>query len=146
MDGGFFKYPLVLVIPCYCGSFSALFQFFNERLQGFFCLHPGEELNAYAICVSNLDISLIESMLYSQISMTPSRILRLSSCEVDHKEVNGYSIEIKQAAIPDIRMARHMSILEKAEGYKVGVKTILAQVDHYYLLAEDILVCPIKDI
>jgi len=57
-----------------------------------------------------------------------------------------YPIEIKQAAIPDIRMARHMSVLEKAEGYNVGVKTILAQVDHYYLLAEDILVCPIKDI
>lgn len=57
-----------------------------------------------------------------------------------------YPIEIKQAAIPNIKMTRHMSVLEKAKGFKVGLKTILAQVDRYYLLAEDTLVCPIKDI
>jgi hypothetical protein len=39
-----------------------------------------------------------------------------------------------------------MSVLEKAKGYKVGLKTVLAQVDRYYMLAEDTLVCPIKDI
>lgn len=57
-----------------------------------------------------------------------------------------YPIEIKQSAVPNIRMTRHMSVLEKAQGFKVGLKTILAQVDRYYLLAEDTLVCPIKDI
>jgi hypothetical protein len=39
-----------------------------------------------------------------------------------------------------------MSVLEKAKGFKMGTKTILAQVDRYYLLEEDSLVCPIKDI
>lgn len=57
-----------------------------------------------------------------------------------------YPIEIKQSAAPDIKMTQHMSVLEKAKGYKVGPKTVLAQVDRYYMLAEDTLVCPIKDI
>ena len=43
-------------------------------------------------------------------------------------------------------MTRHMAILEKAQGFTLGLKTILAQVDRYYLLSEDTLVCPIKDI
>lgn len=43
-------------------------------------------------------------------------------------------------------MTKHMSVLEKAQGFKLGLKTILAQVDRYYLLSEDTLVCPIKDI
>lgn len=57
-----------------------------------------------------------------------------------------YPIEIKQSIIPDKRMTRHMSVLEEAQGFHVGLKTILAQVDRYYLLTEDTLVCPIKDI
>ncbi len=57
-----------------------------------------------------------------------------------------YPIEIKQAAVVDKRITRHMSVLEKARGFEVGIKTILAQVDRYYLLADDTIVCPIKDI
>ena len=57
-----------------------------------------------------------------------------------------YPIEIKQAAIPNLKMARHMAVLDKAQGFTVGLKTILAQVDRYYLLDENTLVCPIKDI
>lgn len=57
-----------------------------------------------------------------------------------------YPIEIKQAALPHIKMTKHMSVLEKAQGFRVGVKTILAQVDRYYLLDKETLVCPIKDI
>lgn len=57
-----------------------------------------------------------------------------------------YPIEIKQAASVNLSMAKNMSILEKASGYKLGLKTILAQVDRNYLLAEDTLVHMIKDI
>lgn len=57
-----------------------------------------------------------------------------------------YPIEIKSSASPQPAMTRHMAILEKAQGFRLGLKTILAQVDRYYLLSEDTLVCPIKDI
>lgn len=57
-----------------------------------------------------------------------------------------YPIGVKQSTMPDKRMTRHMSVLDKAQGFNVGLKTILAQVDRYYLLDEKILVCPIKDI
>lgn len=43
-------------------------------------------------------------------------------------------------------MTKHMSILDKAEGYEVGLKTILAQVERNYLLAEDTLVYSIKEL
>lgn len=39
-----------------------------------------------------------------------------------------------------------MSVLEKAKGFKIGLKTILAQVDRHCLFAEDTIVRPIKDI
>lgn len=57
-----------------------------------------------------------------------------------------YPIEIKRSAIPNKSMTKQMSVLQRAQGFKLGIKTILAQVERYYLLAEDILVCPIKDI
>lgn len=63
-------------------------------------------------------------------------------------EENGtlYPIEIKKSASPDKSMAKHMNVLDKAAGFKVGINTILAQVDRNYLLAENILVSAIKDI
>lgn len=57
-----------------------------------------------------------------------------------------YPIEIKHTASPNIKMTKHMSILDKAEGYEVGLKTILAQVERNYLLAEDTLVYSIKEL
>ncbi|WP_446450574.1 ATP-binding protein [Tuanshanicoccus lijuaniae] len=55
-----------------------------------------------------------------------------------------YPIEIKYSASPTIKMAKHMSVLEKAEGFSVGLKTILAQVEKNYLIAEDVLIYAIK--
>ncbi|MFK8243157.1 MULTISPECIES: ATP-binding protein [unclassified Facklamia] len=55
-----------------------------------------------------------------------------------------YPIEIKHSASPNAKMAKHMAVLEKAEGFKVGIKTILAQVEKNYLIAEDILVYAIN--
>ncbi|MBF6626344.1 DUF4143 domain-containing protein [Aerococcaceae bacterium zg-BR9] len=55
-----------------------------------------------------------------------------------------YPIEIKHSASPTIKMAKHMSVLEKAEGFSVGLKTILAQVEKNYLIAEDVLIYAIK--
>lgn len=57
-----------------------------------------------------------------------------------------YPIEIKSSASPQLAMTKHMSVLTKAEGYKVGIKAILAQVDKDYLLSEDTLVCSIATI
>lgn len=57
-----------------------------------------------------------------------------------------YPIEIKKTASPELKMTKNMSVLDKAEGYEIGIKTILAQVDRNCFLAEDTLVCAIKDI
>lgn len=57
-----------------------------------------------------------------------------------------YPIEIKQSASPNISMVKNMSVLDKAQGYTVELKTILAQVDRNYLLAEDTFVSPIAEI
>lgn len=57
-----------------------------------------------------------------------------------------YPVEIKNSASPKLSMTKNMSILERAEGYSIGLKTILAQVDNNCLLAEDTIVCPIAEI
>ena len=57
-----------------------------------------------------------------------------------------YPIEIKKTASPELKMTKNMSVLDKVEGYEIRIKAILAQVDRNYFLAEDTLVCAIKDI
>ena len=57
-----------------------------------------------------------------------------------------YPIEIKQSASPNLSMTKNMSVLEKAEGFSIGIKTILAQVEKAYLLSNDTLVYPISEI
>lgn len=57
-----------------------------------------------------------------------------------------YPIEIKQTTNPNINMTKNMDVLYKAQGFEVGIKTILSQVEKNYLLAEDIIACSIKDI
>lgn len=57
-----------------------------------------------------------------------------------------YPIEIKSSASPKLSMTKNMSVLEKAQGYDVAVKTILAQVERTYMMAEDTLVYPIREI
>lgn len=37
-----------------------------------------------------------------------------------------YPVEIKNSASPKLSMTKNMSILERAEGYSIGLKTILA--------------------
>ncbi len=43
-------------------------------------------------------------------------------------------------------MARHLAILERAVGYKIGKKIILSLVDQKRYLADDIIAYPISEI
>lgn len=54
-----------------------------------------------------------------------------------------YAIEIKQMASPHPNMARHFSLLEKAQDYKEGMKMILCQTDKKRYLSEDLIAYPI---
>ncbi len=54
-----------------------------------------------------------------------------------------YPIEIKQTSMPRPRMIQNASLLEKAEGFKIGTKTIISMVEKPVYLAEDILAFPV---
>ena len=57
-----------------------------------------------------------------------------------------YPIEIKQSASPRASMARQLSLLEKAEDFEVGTKTILSLVEKKTYLQKEILTYPIGEI
>lgn len=57
-----------------------------------------------------------------------------------------YPIEIKSTANPNLKMAKNMSVLNKAEGSTTGLKCILAQVEINYLIKEDIIINSVLDI
>lgn len=57
-----------------------------------------------------------------------------------------YPVEIKNTANPNANMAKNMYVLNKAEGYTIGLKCILAQVERNYLIKEDIIVNSVMDI
>lgn len=57
-----------------------------------------------------------------------------------------YPVEIKKSASPRKEMARHLAILERAVGYKIGKKIILSLVDQKRYLADDIIAYPISEI
>ncbi len=54
-----------------------------------------------------------------------------------------YPIEIKQTASPNPNMAKHFKLLEKAEGYTIGNRMILCQVEKRYYLTEDLIAYPV---
>ncbi len=54
-----------------------------------------------------------------------------------------YPIEIKQTASPNPGMARHFSLLEKAQGYTVGNQIILCQIDKKRYLSENLIAYPV---
>lgn len=81
--------PLFVIIPPYCGSFSSLWQTFNERLQGYFCNLPEKHFHSlFAVCLSNSNEILIQDMLKEQIGLKPTNVLCLSSNEVDSRGVD----------------------------------------------------------
>ena len=57
-----------------------------------------------------------------------------------------YPIEIKKTATPKITMGKHLSILEKAQGYHVGSKVILCLIDKKMYVSSDIIAFPIMNI
>ena len=57
-----------------------------------------------------------------------------------------YPIEIKKTATPKISMGKHLSVLEKAQGYHVGSKVILCLIDKKMYLSSDIIAFPIMNI
>lgn len=57
-----------------------------------------------------------------------------------------YPIEIKKSATPRKSMAKHLSILDKALGYKIGNKIILCLIDKKMYLDNDIIAYPITKI
>ena len=63
-------------------------------------------------------------------------------------ESNGilYPIEIKRAATPKAAMIKNATLLEKAQGFKVGTKMIMCLVDKKMYLATDVIAYPITEI
>lgn len=57
-----------------------------------------------------------------------------------------YPIEIKKSATPKTLMGRHLSIIEKAEGYKTGQKIIMCLVDKKMHLDGEIMAYPISEL
>lgn len=53
-----------------------------------------------------------------------------------------YPIEIKQTATPNPNMARHFKLLEKAEGYKIGNRLIVCQVEKRLYMTEKLIAYP----
>jgi len=77
-----------------CGSFSSLWQVFNERLQGYFCRFPEKHFHSlYAVCLSNSRESLIREMLKEQVGLLPSQILCLSSNKAGCRGVDGNLVD-----------------------------------------------------
>lgn len=54
-----------------------------------------------------------------------------------------YPIEIKQTSSPHPNMAKHFKLLEKAQGYEIGNRLILCQVEKRYYLTEDLIAYPV---
>lgn len=63
-------------------------------------------------------------------------------------ESNGvlYPIEIKKSATARKEMAKHFSILDRALGYQINIKTILCQIDKKMYLDSEVLAYPIAEI
>lgn len=57
-----------------------------------------------------------------------------------------YPIEIKQSASPNKGMAKHFDVLDKVEGYKIGNRVILCQVEKRKYLSENLIAYPIGEI
>ncbi len=54
-----------------------------------------------------------------------------------------YPIEIKQTSSPNMNMAKHFHLLEKAEGFKMGTQLILCQVEKLTYLTSDLIAYPV---
>lgn len=54
-----------------------------------------------------------------------------------------YPVEIKQSLSPSPAMAKHMKLLDKADGFQTGNKLILSQVDKPAYLSEDVIAYPL---
>lgn len=54
-----------------------------------------------------------------------------------------YPVEIKQSVSPNVNMAKHFSLLEKAQGCSVGEQMILCQIDRRRYLSENLIAYPI---
>lgn len=57
-----------------------------------------------------------------------------------------YPVEIKKTASPKLNMSKNLSILEKAEGYKIGNKLILCLVEKKLYLSQNVIAYPISEI
>lgn len=57
-----------------------------------------------------------------------------------------FPIEVKKSASPKVTMGRHLSIVDKAEGYATGKKIILCLVDKKIHLDQDLLAYPISEL
>jgi len=57
-----------------------------------------------------------------------------------------YPMEIKKSASPTLAMGRHLAIMDKAEGYKIGQKLILCLIDKRTYLSKEIMAYPITEL
>lgn len=57
-----------------------------------------------------------------------------------------YPMEIKKSASPTPSMGRHLAIIDKAEGYKVGQKLILCLIDKRTFISQEIMAYPITEL
>lgn len=57
-----------------------------------------------------------------------------------------YPVEIKQTLSPNINMGKHLNLLEKAVGFKVGQQIILCQVSKKHYMSQDIVAYPVGGI
>jgi hypothetical protein len=54
-----------------------------------------------------------------------------------------FPIEIKGTATPNFHMARHFSVLERAQGFRLGPQLLLSKVEKKYYLSETLIAYPI---
>jgi len=57
-----------------------------------------------------------------------------------------YPLEVKKSASPKANMGRHLSIVDKAEGYETGKKIILCLVDKKMHLDQEIIAYPLSEL
>lgn len=57
-----------------------------------------------------------------------------------------YPVEIKKSATPKVSMGKHLSLVEKAEGYITGQKLIICLVDKKIYLSGEIMAYPISEL
>jgi len=102
---------------------------------------------------------ILETYVVSEIikSFKNTGIINAPICfyrDRDQKEIdlivesNGilYPIEIKRVATPKAAMIKNATLLEKAQGFKVGTKMIMCLVDKKMYLATDVIAYPITEI